>query len=347
MHVTRLTFYERQIIEQCVKSGWGIRQMARHLGRGVSTISNELKPDKDQGRLPYSAKRAQMRAERLSHNTNKRKLDKDPLFGDWVREKISLDWSPEEVVGRLKEFPGELPGRSVCAETIYQFVYDDRLDVQDKPLYRHLRTRRDRRIKQGKRRTNKTSIPERVPIKERPAIISNRKRYGDWEADSLLGKARQPIAVQLERKSRLIRLTKLSGGSAEETAQAISRQLDELPAVFIKSMTFDNGSEFARHTQIRDDYHIPTYFCRPYKSYDKGGVENGNKLIRQYIPKGADLTNYTDQDIYQIQERLNNRPRKVLKYRTPNEILQAQIKQSVSLNTRTSISALIWARRAL
>jgi IS30 family transposase len=324
--MTRLTYYERQIIELCVKSNWGVRQIARHLGRAVSTISNELKPDKDQGKLPYSAKRGQLRAERMSHNTNKRKLDKDPVFGDWVRSCLSQDWSPEQIVGRLKEFPGELPGRSVCVETIYQFVYDDRLDIQDKPLYKHLRTRRGSRIKQGKRRSNKTCIPERVAIKERPTIITNRKRYGDWEADSLLGKARQPIAVQLERKARLVRLTKLEGGSSEETAQAISRQLDELPEVLIKSMTFDNGPEFARHTQVRDNYHIPTYFCQPYSPYQKGAVENVNKLIRQYIPKGADLTNYSDQDIYQIQEKLNNRPRKSLQYKTPNEILQALIK---------------------
>lgn len=168
-------------------------------------------------------------------------------------------------------------------------------------------------------------ITERISIKERPLMINGRERYGDWESDSMIfSQQRSILSVQFERKSKLIRIRKLPNKTAEETKYALINTAESVPTHLFKSITFDNGGEGALHHEIKKDYDIETYFCDPYCSWQKGGVENSNKLLRQYLPRSIRLENLTDRDIYEIQEKLNNRPRKSLNYSTPNEVFKEQ-----------------------
>lgn len=316
----KLSYRDRLVIEQEIRLGRSQRQIAALLGRNHSVISRELAPCKDQGFLPYSARRAELRAERLAKKTNKRKLDKDEKLRQFVVKKLSQDWSPEQIAGYLRERQRV----GVCMETIYQFVYTGEWALDGKLLYRHLRQAKAQRVRHYSRKPRKTNIPNRISIHDRPKLVG----FGHWESDTVFGRKSQPVSVQYEKKSQLVRLHKLSNQTAEANREAIEDTLDLLPESWSQTMTFDNGTENYQHSQLN----LKTYFCDPYCAWQKGGVENINKLIRQYIPKKADLTKYTAKDIYAIQERLNNRPRKGLQYRTPNEILKYQ---SGALNSRT------------
>lgn len=320
----RLSYKERLIIEMEVASGHGVCQIARLLGRNHSVISRELKPDKDQNYLPYSAKRAELRSERLARHGRKRKLDKDQALREFVVSRLTDDWSPEQIVGRLKECPPKgLGSIGISVETIYQFVYSLERGEDGCLLYHHLRRSQPKRTRHYSRKQATRKIPQRVSIHLRPKLAG----YGHWESDTVFGRAHQPISVQYEKKSQLVRLYKLANQSSSENREAIQDTLELLPKSWSQTMTFDNGTENYEHNKLG----ISTYFCDPYSAWQKGGVENMNKLIRQYIPKRADLNQYTPRQIHEIQERINNRPRKLLNYQTPNEILA----QSGALVSRT------------
>lgn len=309
----RLTYKERLVIEQEVAAGTGVREIARLLGRNHSVVSRELRVWKDQGLLPYAAKRAELRSERLVRHGRRRKLDKDMQLREFVVEKLTEDWSPEQIVGRLRTRPPSgIKTQAISVEAIYQFAYSGEWANDQQLLYRHLRQGQPRRIRRYARKP-RTIIPERVSIHARPALSG----YGHWESDTLFGKRNQPLSVQYEKKSQLVRLHTLADQTARENREAIAQSLETVPDEWKQTMTFDNGTENCQHNQLG----IPTYFCDPFSAWQKGGVEQMNRLIRQYIPKRADLTTYTNEQIQHIQERLNNRPRKKLHYQTPNEIL--------------------------
>ena len=239
---------------------------------------------------------------------------------DWTK-KIKEGLSPDEVSGELKNYaPKNLSGKTISYEAIYDYIYNG--EGKWESLYQHLRKKhRKRKIQRG-RKSHKILIPERVSIHFRPEIINLRQRTGDWETDSMkFKKQKASLSVQYERKLMLARIHKVKDGTAQETETAISKSIKSLPLELFKSLTWDNGSEGVCHTKIRDDYNIETYFCDPYASWQKGGVENLNGLIREYLPRETDMATITDEDIYRIQERLNNRPRKKLGYLTPNKAL--------------------------
>lgn len=239
--------------------------------------------------------------------------------------------SPEQVAGRLKLIPPpELKGITVSHESIYQWIYSEQ-----KWLYKYLRRKkRPKRQKWHSRKTRvKISIPERTSIHERPGVIDEKTRIGDWESDSIkFIKQKTALSVQYERKSMLVRITKVNNLGKDETYQAIIESVDSLPRYIWQSITFDNGGEAARHAELRKNYNIGTYFCDSYKSWQKGGVENINGLIRQYLPRKTNLDMITRDDIHMIQEKLNNRPRKTLNFLTPNEVIQREIACGGALN---------------
>jgi IS30 family transposase len=161
-----------------------------------------------------------------------------------------------------------------------------------------------------------------VSIGLRPESVNDRSELGHFESDSMVGKRyRQGLSVQYERSIHLARLNKIDNFTADETKEALKITVESLPDNFVKSITFDNGSENTKHTEVKVDYNLQTYFCDPYKAWQKGGVENVIGLVRQYFPKGTSLTDITDYQIFQVQELLNNRPRKSLDFKTPNELL--------------------------
>lgn len=301
---------------------WKIRRIARHLNRDPSIISRELKRNSHPSGK-YIASYAEERARKRIHKTNKKKLDKDFLLNLRVGEKLKDGWSPEQIAGRLKTCPPkELCGATIGHEAIYRYIYESPYGHY---LYHYLRKKNaPRRQKQHARKSQKPFILERIFIDQRPKVINERARIGDWESDTAqFRKQKFCLSAQRERKSMLIRLSKASNRSATETREALFRTIESLPEdELIKSITFDNGGENACHIDIRDVYNIQTFFCEPHKSWQKGGVENSIGLVRQYLPRQTDLAMIDEKTIHEIQEKLNNRPRKKLDYLTPNEVIR-------------------------
>jgi len=319
-----ISFYERQVIEVRIRGNWSFRRIGRYLGRDHTVIGREV----DRNKRPdgkYDANYAQGVADERTRKTNIKILNENIYLRRYVIRCIRDDHlSPEQVFGRLKVSPPhELVDISVSHECIYQWIYSDA-----KWLYKYLRKKkRPKRTKRySRKKRTKHSIIGRVSIHDRPEIIDNRDRVGDWESDSVqFSKQKTALSVQYERKSMLVRLHKVANLGKDETYRALTESIDSLPQYLFNSITFDNGKEGARHFDIRREYNINTFFCDPYKSWQKGGVENLNGLIRQYLPRSTRLDTITDEQIQLIQEKLNNRPRKSLGFLTPNEIIQREI----------------------
>lgn len=317
--MSNLKLCERERIEFYLRCEQGIREIGRLVHRNHGVISREI--ERNGGISGYDAKRAQAMAEkRIGHN-RKRKLDKDPKLKQYVIKQMKEeDWSPKAVAGRLKKHPPPgLAGKRISHESIYQYIYEGEGRYED--LFVHLKRGQRRRQKQHSMVSLKIMIPERKSIHDRPVEISNRSVPGHWETDSMIcKKQRQIISVQYERRIKLVRIHKLPNKTALETRDALIKTIESLPSGAVKSLTFDNGTEGVLHTKIRDDWNVDTYFCDTYCSWQKGGVEQTNGLIRFYIPKNADLSKLTDRDIFDIQEKLNNQPRESLDFKTPNEL---------------------------
>ena len=314
--MTRLTQNERIWIGFWKRLGKSGREIADLVGRDHTVVNRELRRNTD--RLGYSPERAATYAARRVAAHSRTKLSKDPRLKEWVVERLEDDWSPEEVAGRLAKYPPKhLRGRSISMETIYQFIYSE--EGRELGLWRHLRRSQPRRQSRGMRRTRPPLIQERTSIHDRPEEVNERTTPWHWESDSIVGPGQPALSVQEERLSRLSRLHKVANKTADETLVAIERTVDSVPAGTIATMTFDNGGEGARHTELRSRYDIATYFADPYKSWQKGSVENTNGLIRQYFPKRTNFAAVTDEQVKFVEDRLNNRPRKRLDYLTPNE----------------------------
>lgn len=323
----KLTYFERQIIESGLRVGKSKRAIARSLGRDHKVIQYEVNVHTPTGRL-YTATVADRSARQREQHRHTPKLSqtKHALLKQYVIDQLHQELSPEQIVGLIKQQPPhEFKDMSLCAETIYQYIYEG--EGRYEGLFRHLRRGRKKRQRRWTRKPRKTRIPERISIHLRPEEINSRRTIGHWESDMVEGKrtTKGNLSVQYERKTMLARIHKVENKSAEATEEALRESIGSLPQQLFKSITFDNGTEGARHTKLRDDYSIATYFCDAYASWQKGGVENLNGLIRQYIPKGTDISQLTDEYIYVIQEKLNNRPRKSLNYLTPNQVLAKEV----------------------
>jgi IS30 family transposase len=268
----------------------------------------------------YCAEVAQKLADGRAVKTNVRILEKDPRLRVYVVQKIKDEgWSPEQVSGRLKKDGMN----SVSHEAIYQWIY-----MEAKYLYKYLRKKKrpERGHRSSRKKQFRGRIYERISIHDRMEVIDNKERFGDWESDTVLfRKQKKCVSVQYERKSMLARLHFVKSKSADETYEALKASIESLPQGTWKSITFDNGLEGACHGRIRDEYSLHTFFCDPFASWQKGGVENLNGLLRQYLPKDCNVQSLTSKDLYKIQERLNNRPRKSLKYLTPNEVFTKEV----------------------
>ena len=315
----RLTTYDREQIEHWLRLGLGVREIAKKVGRDHSVVSRELRRNRSP-HFVYEANKAEYFSARRAHKTNKKKLLKSDRLREYVVASLEAGWSPEQIAGRIKASPpDELIGLEVSYESIYQFIYEE-----EPWLYHKLRRRKPVRRYQRSRQSKRANIPERISIHERPELINNRSEIGHLESDTVVGRGHKGcLSVQYERVTQLLRLTPLSGFQATETNEALRQTIESFPANFVKSITFDNGTENTKHTQIKDEYGIKTYFCDPASPQQKPGVENINGLVRQYLPKWRDLSNLTGDEVHKIQEKINNRPRKKLGYQTPNEVLKS------------------------
>lgn len=305
-----------------------IRAIAKSLGRDHKAILYEIKSHSGFPAREYCAGVAQRIAEEKEAGRHKPKLEqwKHQALAKYVVKQLGEDWSPEQIAGVVKyQPPKELIAETICLETIYQFIYEG--EGRWLGLYQHLRRGRKKRQKRWARRQQKVLIPERISIHLRPEEINEKINVGHWESDTVEGKrtTKGNLSVQYERKMMLARLHKVNNKTADETETAIRRSIDSLPEDFFKTITFDNGGEAATHFNLQKDFDLQTFFCDTYSSWQKGGVENLNGLIRQYLPKRTDISKFTDLQIYEIQEKLNNRPRKTLNYFTPNQALACEV----------------------
>lgn len=312
-----LTFFERQKFQYYApRLSLSLRDIGRLMRRDHSILVRELKKC-GLTRDRYRADVAQAAYEKRKHKKRRGKLDKYPALKKYIVNKLKDDWSPDIIAGKLKN---EINlGITISHESIYQYIYER--DGRYENLYCHLAQGRPKRQKRRGRKTRQLPITERKSIHERPALIDERERFGDWESDSVIfSRQKEILSVQTERKSRLVRLSKLSDKTAEATFDALVKTAKSVPRELFLTVTFDNGGENAKHVKIRRKYGAETYFCDTYSAWQKGGVENMNKLIRRYLPRKTDMSKLSQMDIYKIQERFNNRPRKCLNYQTPNEV---------------------------
>lgn len=316
-----LTLYEREKIETYLRMKKKKSWIAKKLNRDYSIIKREIKRNKGT-RMPYNATTAHALAQKRAKKTNIRKLNKpqNQKLKEFVEEHLMEDLSPEQIAGILKEYPQPNIVETISYESIYDYIYNHA--EKQKEFYKHLRTGRKKRQRKFSRKKQKNTIKNRVSIHLRPTEIAKKKEYGHWENDLVeFGREQSgALSVKYERKAMLCRLHKLKNKKAKENENSIAETIESFPQYWFQSVTRDNGKENANHEKTLDDFGVPTYFCDAYASWQKGGIENLNKLIRQYLPKKCDFAKITERDIYEIQEKLNNRPRKSNNYLTPNEV---------------------------
>jgi IS30 family transposase len=229
---------------------------------------------------------------------------------------LGKGWSPELIAGRLKKEHPQWP--TISHEAIYQWIYSERRDLVGYLVRAH-----PKRRKRWKISSRKIRIPERVSIQKRPAYINQRREPGHWETDLLVGSGRAALQVTIERKSRLSRIEKIPNKTAVESRLALERVLRQVPGRLRESVTYDNGSENIEHQLLNEHIGTRSWFCEPYHSWEKGQVENTNGLIRHFVPKRSKLDDLPGDEIRRIENWLNNRPRKVLQFQTPNEVFNA------------------------
>jgi len=316
-HYRHLSRDERGKIMFMSRWGKSISQIARELGWHKSTISRELHRNTDPFLGYYWDENAQWRTDRCRKQASQRYRLKDERIRTYVREKLEADWSPELIAGRIEL---DLPGCTISHEAIYQYIYH--LDEPERSRYiKHLARSHRRRRKRGTGKAQRKSrIPNRISIAARPAEVTDRGQEGHWEGDSLISSRNSTVLYSLvERRTRLVQLTRVRGKDGKRTAAAIVRRLGLLPAEARLTLTIDNGFEHARHEDITAAIGTRCYFCDPYSAWQRGTSENRNGIIRRYFPKGTDFARLTQAEIERVELAVNTRPMKCLGYKTPSE----------------------------
>lgn len=314
-----ITLEERVKISILLKEKKGPSEIGRILGKDKSVISREIKRNSSPGSYQiYSGVQAQKRFdERAKKKGRKSKIDDQMKLE--IKERLVKKWSPEQIVGRCKI--DKVPMAS--HETIYLYIYEDKKNGGD--LFNNLRQSHRTRRKRRNKNDSRGQIIDRISIKDRPKVVEKRKRIGDWEGDTIVGhRHKSQIGTMVERMSKLTIIVALNQKTAQETADQFVREMKNT-ALPIYTITFDNGKEFSNHKQIAKELKTDVYFADPYSSYQRGTNENTNGLIRQYFPKGTDFSKVTIEHLKEVENELNNRPRKKLKFLTPNEYFRKSV----------------------
>lgn len=311
----QLSLEEREKIGLFKAEGRGPSEMGRLLSRDRKTIERELLRNAapvNQGY--YLAHKADARAKSRKHLAGRRTWLKSGEIQRYVEKNMKRGWSPELISGRMRQAEHAL---TVGYESIYRWVYEKRPDLIGYLPRRH----QQRQTKGHSRKHRKSHIPNRISITERSPRVDQRQAFGHWEADAMVSRASKVAGqVLVERKSRYLKFTRVEQKTASLTRAAINRRLAQYPQMARLSITYDNGSEHTEHERVNDVLGTRSYFCAPYRSWEKGTVENTIGLVRRFIPKRMDLAKLTKQDIRFVERRLNNRPRKCLGFQTPAEV---------------------------
>jgi len=314
-----LTLAEREEISRCVATGQSIRSVAARLGRAASTISREIM--RNGGQQCYRASRADQAAWDRGRRPKICRLAENRRLAHIVADKLQSLWSPEQIAGWLKRMYPDDETFQVSHETIYRSLYIQARGVLKKELLQHLR--RTRAMRRSRHHTQKSDdrrrIHDAVSISERPAQVEDRAVPGHWEGDLLCGNRSSQIATLVERQSRYVMLVKVASKDAETFANTLVKNARKLPQELYKSLTWDRGTEMADHKRFTLATDIKVFFCDPHNPWQRGTNENTNGLLRQYFPKGADLSGYSQANLNAVARKLNARPRKTLNYETPAE----------------------------
>ncbi len=353
----KITYTERVLLAEWKKEGIANKEIARRLNRPVLTIRRELK--RNQTRVVtswndwekiYEPVHAQSIAMERKRNafTAKEPLKNKNIY-KYVLSHLRGGWSPEQISGRLKkqDHKGEKQWQ-ICMETIYAFIYKEKTDQTklgqlsivdgrkkgkkllttvtdfERPLYEYLRRKQTKRRVRSGRKVQRVRIPDRISIHDRPVIVAKRKQFGHWEGDSIVGKGHTSgLHTEYERIASIIRFEKLERITADEVVLAAKKIFAPLPEHARLSTTLDNGSEHVKHKQ----FGIQAYFADPYSAWQRGGNENANLWIRYYFPKGTDFSTITDEELKDVEWELNQRPRKRLNFKTPQEVFDFYLKR--------------------
>lgn len=312
---THFSQEERCVLAAYLREGLSFRAIARKLDRSVGGISTEISRSSiDGSRERYDPYVAHLGSRMKKWDANRRNPMKDETLQLHVRAQLKEGWSPEVIAGRLKDERGKV---IVSHETIYQWAYKEGFS-EHLPRGKPRRHRRRHRLKAARGTQGLGLVPA---IHERPKTVDSRRRFGDWEGDSMLGRRKKGtiISVQQERKSRYVLFTKCRDKSARQTKQAVVRRMQQCPEKIRRTLTLDRGTENAEYRT----FGLPVYFCDPYSSWQKGSVENVIGLLRRYLPKGMDFAAITPKQMKALQDKLNHRPRKCLGFKTPHEVLSS------------------------
>jgi IS30 family transposase len=320
-----LTLAEREDISRGIAGGSSIRKIARGLQRAASTVSREVV--RHGGRPLYRANDADRQAWASAWRPKTCLLARHGPLRELVASKLLLDWSPEQISGWLKNQYPQDGSLRVSHETIYRSLFIQARGVLKQELVKHLRSqRRIRRSRHSRDRGHRCGqIVDAISIRERPAEIEDRAVPGHWEGDLIGGTKNSHIATLVERHSRFVMLVKVPSKDTATVVAALSQHVRQLPATLRRSLTWDRGLEMAQHKSFTVATDVKVYFCDPQSPWQRGSNENTNGLLRQYLPKKADLSGYSQSELDQIALRLNQRPRKTLGFETPESRLQASV----------------------
>lgn len=357
---TKLTKPERVLISEWIKQGLCGNEIAKRLGRDRSTIGRELKRNRVKVKVgkydeeiyePHHAQFVAMERKQKAFNA-KQPLKSKKIYG-YVMEHLREGKSPEQIAGRLKfVLHPDDPSWWICHETIYAFIYKEKTDLTkqglisrstldkrlechnqaitvtdfDRPLYEFLRRKQTKRRKRSGRKVHRSHIPDRVSIHLRPEKINQRSEFGHWEGDTVEGRGhKEGVHTEVERVSRLIEAQKVKAIDSQSALDAQMNIFTPLPEKARRSTTLDNGKETHLHFKLRDDLDMETFHADPYSSWQRGTNEHGNGLLRYYFPKGTDFSKVTDEELEDVIWELNNRPRKVLQYKTAQEVFDEHL----------------------
>jgi transposase, IS30 family len=319
-----LSFGEREEISRGVAAGDTFRAIARSLNRAVSTISQEVA--RHGGREHYRAAHADWAAWESARRPKKCVLSMKRDLQRIVAVKLKQDWSPQQIAGWLKDQYPENPEMWVSHETIYRSLFVQARGALKKELVGHLRSkRRIRRPRHAIDGRNGDRIVDAISIRQRPAEVEDRAVPGHWEGDLVEGSRGTFIATLVERRSRFVILIKLSEKRTDVVVDALTKAVRKLPTALRKSLTWDRGSELTDHSKFTVATDVKVYFCDPYSPWQRGSNENTNGLLRQYYPKGMNLSAVSQAQLDVVARKLNTRPRKTLQWKTPAYILNTSV----------------------
>ena len=320
----QLSVDERNGIQTAMNLGQSQRSVARSLHRAPSTISREIGRS---GSLSYDAARAVLQA-RGRRQRGPRKLTPGSALEQEVQDRLRQGWSPEQIAGKLKKMHPDEPSLRVSHETIYAYIYAQPRGELRQLLIGALRQAHKRRLPRSRGRDRRGRLRDMVSIHDRPLEVQGRQVVGHWEGDLIKGAGNaSAVGTLVERKSRFVLLAKMDGADAESVLEGFTRRLRTLPPSLRLTLTYDQGKEMAHHQELANRLHLRVYFADPHSPWQRPTNENTNGLLRQYLPKGTDLSGLSQRYLTRVASALNSRPRKCLGFLTPEEVMAQEISQ--------------------